>query len=396
MIKPSELAPATSHLISTLLPRYLDRKCYRVVVGDSDTSKQLLHQKFDYIFFTGSERIGRAVHQAAALNLTPTTLELGGKSPLYIDQSLCPNAYKTACRRIIWGKMMNAGQTCIAPDYVLCNQQTRDHILKHLIQVIQEFFGEDQKKTGDFGRIVNRNHFDRLVRLIETCTGKVAYGGHTDSEELYISPTIVVDVSPSDPIMNEEIFGPIFPFITVRDSMEAIEFINSRPKPLAIYLFAQDDHLIERFVQDTSSGALCVNDVVLHCSLDSLPFGGVGQSGMGAYHGRYSFDAFSHDKAGKMSATSCQFKCQLNVFINYHCSAGSRIQFGFGNDQFKKISTLQQRQTTSLTSTFEETKLSIFYFFVDYFRDGSGFRFGSHFVCNALASPQLYSLNPVN
>ena len=292
------MAPASSRLISELLPRYLDPKCYKVVVGDAELSQRLLEHKFDYIFFTGSDRIGRSVHSSAAKHLTPTTLELGGKSPLYVDASLPKSAFRFACRRIVWGKMMNAGQTCIAPDYVLCSRETLPILLENIVQVIREFFGKDPKETPDFGRIINSHHFDRLIGLLETSSGKTYYGGHTDREQLYISPTILVDVLPTDPIMSEEIFGPIFPVITVKNADEAIEFINARPKPLALYLFAQNDNLVERFIVETSSGALCVNDVVLHCSLDTLPFGGVGQSGMGAYHGRYSYDTFSHDKAG--------------------------------------------------------------------------------------------------
>ena len=303
IIKPSELAPASSRLICELLPRYLDQKCFQVVVGDAVLSQRLLKQKFDYIFFTGSGRIGHAVHQAAAQNLTPTTLELGGKSPLYIDASLPKSAFRIASRRIVWGKMMNAGQTCIAPDYVLCNLETRPALLENMVEVIREFFGSDPKDTPDFGRIVNQHHFTRLTHLLESSSGKTYYGGVTDPDELYISPTILVDVDPSDPIMKEEIFGPIFPVVTVKNADEAIKFINGRPKPLALYLFAQDEPLIERFLTETSSGAMCVNDVVLHCSLDSLPFGGVGQSGMGAYHGRYSYDTFSHDKAGMIKQT---------------------------------------------------------------------------------------------
>lgn len=271
-----------------------------MVVGDSVLSQRLLEQKFDYIFFTGSDRIGRSVHQAAARNLTPTTLELGGKSPLYVDGSLPKSAYRIACRRIVWGKMMNAGQTCIAPDYVICNRETRPLLLQNMVDVIGEYFGENPKLTPDFGRIVNQHHFVRLSHLLESSSGKTYYGGVTDPEELYISPTILVDVDPEDAIMKEEIFGPILPVLTVKDADEALAFINARPKPLALYLFTDDDpKLVERFLRETSSGALCVNDVVLHCSLDSLPFGGVGQSGMGAYHGRYSYDTFSHDKAGK-------------------------------------------------------------------------------------------------
>ncbi|UXI21611.1 ATP-binding cassette sub-family G member 1 [Sarcoptes scabiei] len=300
IIKPSEMAPETARLISKLLPRYLDSRCYRVVIADSERSKQLLQHRFDYIFFTGSGRVGRSVHQAAAQHLTPTTLELGGKSPVYIDESLPPIAHKIVCKRLIWGKMMNAGQTCIAPDYVLCSSKTRKHLEQYLIEVIEEFFGKDPQKTDDFGRIINDQHFKRLVSLLENCSGKIFYGGHFDQNDRYISPTIIVDVSPDDQIMKEEIFGPIFPFIQIESVDEAIQFINSRPKPLAIYLFTEDERIRNRFIEETTSGALCVNDVVLHVSLDSLPFGGVGESGMGSYHGKYSFDTFSHQKAGNL------------------------------------------------------------------------------------------------
>lgn len=298
VIKPSELAPSTAHLVASLLPRYLSASAYRVVEGDSATSQRLLQLPFDYIFFTGSERIGRAVHQAAARHLTPTTLELGGKSPLYVHPSLAAHSLRAACRRLVWGKMMNAGQTCIAPDYVLCSEATAALLLTHIPDVLRDFFGPDPQQTADFGRIVNRHHFDRLMRLLRTSSGKTVLGGQSDPADLYIAPTVLVDVSPDDPIMAEEIFGPILPFVTVKDADQAIDFIRQRPKPLAVYLFAQDEAVVERFLLETSSGALCVNDVVLHCSLDTLPFGGVGQSGMGSYHGRYSFDTFSHDKAG--------------------------------------------------------------------------------------------------
>lgn len=301
IVKPSELSPACAKLIGDLLPRYLDTACYRVVVGDRVISEKLLQEDFDYIFFTGSNTIGKIIHQAAARNLTPTTLELGGKSPCYIDDGLNAGALLFATRRIIWGKMMNAGQTCIAPDYILCHEEILRAFLKQIESVLKEFFGDNPKDTKDFGRIVNRQHYDRLLNLLNTCNGKVVYGGETDDVELYIAPTILAHVPPTDEIMKQEIFGPLLPVVVVKSATEAINFINARPKPLAIYCFAGENEVIDRFLKETSSGALCANDVVLHCSLDSLPFGGVGPSGMGGYHGKYSIETFSHKKAGKFN-----------------------------------------------------------------------------------------------
>lgn len=300
IVKPSELSPACAKLIGDLLPRYLDNQCYRVVVGDRVISEQLLREDFDYIFFTGSNTIGKIIHQAAARNLTPTTLELGGKSPCYVDDSLKGSALRFTTRRIIWGKMMNAGQTCIAPDYILCHVEALDEFLDHIGAVLKEFFGDNPKETIDFGRIVNRQHYDRLIRLLTTSKGKVVFGGETDEQELYIAPTIIANASPNDDIMKEEIFGPLLPVVVVKSATEAIDFINARPKPLAVYCFANDSQVIDRFLAETTSGAMCANDVVLHCSLDSLPFGGVGPSGMGGYHGKYSIETFSHKKAGKL------------------------------------------------------------------------------------------------
>lgn len=328
IIKPSEVAYASAKLISELLPKYLDPKLYRVVLGDAQETQSLLKIKFDYIFFTGSHSIGAQVQQEAAKHLTPTTLELGGKSPCYVDESLEDGSpLLFACRRIIWGKMMNAGQTCIAPDYVLCTQSTQKRLVKVLAAVVEEFFTSNPQESPDFGRIVNERHFDRLNKLLQSTSGKVALGGQTDKSKLYISPTIILDVSPQDPIMNEEIFGPLFPIVTIDSDLtadaasKAIEFINERPKPLAVYVFGTDD-IVERFTRSTSSGALCANDVVLHCSLDTLPFGGVGQSGHGSYHGQYSFDTFSHEKAGKLK----HFGVCLIVTSNFDCSFGQRLQ----------------------------------------------------------------------
>jgi len=273
----------------------LDTDCYNVILGDAEDTKQLLTEKFDYIFFTGSSRIGRYIHQSAAQNLTPTTLELGGKSPLYIDDSV-PDM-EMAWRRILWGKMMNAGQTCVAPDYVLCTKKIQESLVLNAKKILREFFGDDPKTSSDFARIVNKRHFERLEKLLTS--GKAIVGGDKDINDLYIAPTVLIDVSPNDLVMQEEIFGPILPILNVKDENDAINFINSRDKPLSLYIFSTRQQTIDKFLNETSSGSVCANDAIIHLTIDALPFGGVGESGIGAYHGRYSFETFSHQKSGK-------------------------------------------------------------------------------------------------
>jgi len=277
------------------LPEYLDNDCYHVVLGDGEDTKQLLTEKFDYIFFTGSNRIGRHIHQSAAQNLTPTTLELGGKSPLYIDDSV-PDM-EMAWRRILWGKMVNAGQSCIAPDYVLCSENVQKSLVQYAKKILSEFFGDDPKSSPDLARIVNQRHFERLLKLLTR--GKAIIGGDTDINDKYIAPTILIDIKPDDPVMQEEIFGPILPIINVKDANEAIQFINSRDKALSLYIFSSRQEVIDKFLNETSSGSVCANDTLIHMTIDALPFGGVGPSGSGAYHGKYSFETFSHRKSGK-------------------------------------------------------------------------------------------------
>lgn len=293
-MKPSELAPNIAKVFADLIPKYLDNDCYKIILGDAEDTQQLLKEKFDYIFFTGSDKIGRCVHQSAAQHLTPTTLELGGKSPLYIDESV-PNM-SMAWRRILWAKMLNAGQTCVAPDYVLCNENVKKSLIRFGPNILKEFFGSDPKSSPDFARIVSDRHFVRLEKLLTS--GKAVVGGERDIKERYVAPTILVDVSPTDPVMSEEIFGPILPVIVVKDVNEAIDFINSREKPLTLYVFSTAKGIIDRFLNETSSGSVCANDALVQFTVDSLPFGGVGNSGMGAYHGKTSFETFSHQKSG--------------------------------------------------------------------------------------------------
>jgi len=292
VIKPSEVAPASSKLLEEIVPRYLDPECYQVVTGGPTDTQLLLKQRFDYIFFTGSSSIGKLVREAANAHLTPVTLELGGKSPVYIDETVDINI---AARRIIWGKMVNCGQTCIAPDYVLCNKTTQEKFIAAMKKILVEWYGPDAQKSPDLCRIVNVRHFQRLQALLSS--GKVAIGGKTDSDDLWIEPTVLVDVQPSDPVMQEEIFGPILPIINVENAYEAIKFINGGEKALTMYIFSRSTKLQQAFLEETSCGSVCINDVIMQFTVGELPFGGVGNSGIGAYHGKYSFDTFTHKKS---------------------------------------------------------------------------------------------------
>ncbi|XP_060999594.1 aldehyde dehydrogenase family 3 member A2 isoform X1 [Dama dama] len=291
IIKPSEVSENTAKLLAKLLPQYLDQDLYAVVNGGVEETTELLKQRFDHIFYTGNTTVGKIVMQAAAKHLTPVTLELGGKSPCYVDQD-CD--LDVACRRIAWGKFMNCGQTCIAPDYVLCEPSLQDLIVRKVQEAVKEFYGENIKESPDYERIVNLRHFKRIQCLLEG--QKIAFGGEIDESTRYIAPTILTDVDPDTKVMQEEIFGPILPIVPVKNADEAIQFINEREKPLAFYVFSHSSKLIKRMIEGTSSGGVTGNDVIMHFMLSSLPFGGVGSSGMGAYHGKHSFDTFSHQR----------------------------------------------------------------------------------------------------
>ncbi|CAG7835613.1 unnamed protein product [Allacma fusca] len=295
VIKPSEVSANSSATIARLLPRYLDKDCYKVFEGDVTATITLLEEKFDYIFATGSVAVGRSVMAAAAKHLTPVTLELGGKSPTYIDDSV--NMERTV-KRILWGKLINLGQTCIAPDYVLISKARQQEFLDVASKVLAEYYGDNWQKNPDLTRIINERHFNRLKKVLDATKGRVAIGGQTDQKDLWISPTIIVDVDPAtDSTMEDEIFGPILPIVNVESPEAAIKFIRNRPKPLALYIFSENSDLIEKFKTKTSSGGLCVNDCVVHTGYVGLPFGGVGTSGMGNYHGKYTVDTFCHKKA---------------------------------------------------------------------------------------------------
>ncbi|CAN9510995.1 unnamed protein product [Ophioblennius macclurei] len=292
VVKPSELSEHSTLLLRALLPRYLDMDLYPVVTGGVSETQELLRLRFDHIFYTGSSTVGKVVMEAAARHLTPVTLELGGKSPAYIDKNC---NVTVACRRITWGKFTNCGQTCIAPDYILCEPCIQGRVVECLRQTLLEFYGPDPKSSPDYGRIVNQRHFNRVMSLMEGYTPVL--GGQSDSSQRYIAPTVLKDVPPHSRLMQEEIFGPVLPIVTVSDMEDAINFINEREKPLALYIFCNDKKAINKMIDETTSGGVTVNDVMMHYTLSSLPFGGVGHSGMGRYHGKHTFDQLSHHKA---------------------------------------------------------------------------------------------------
>ncbi|XP_071472101.1 aldehyde dehydrogenase family 3 member B1 isoform X2 [Marmota flaviventris] len=292
VLKPSEISKSVEKVLAEVLPRYLDQSCLAVALGGPAETARLLEHRFDYIFFTGSPRVGKIVMAAAAKHLTPVTLELGGKNPCYVDDDCDP---QTVANRVTWFRYFNAGQTCVAPDYVLCSPETRERLLPALQSAITRFYGDDPQSSPSLGRIISQKHFKRLQGLLGC--GRVAIGGQSDESELYIAPTVLVDVQETEPVMQEEIFGPILPLVTVRSLDEAIDFINRREKPLALYAFSNSSQVVQRVLAQTSSGGFCGNDGFMHMTLASLPFGGVGASGMGRYHGKFSFDTFSHHRA---------------------------------------------------------------------------------------------------
>ncbi|XP_066140654.1 aldehyde dehydrogenase, dimeric NADP-preferring-like [Euwallacea fornicatus] len=292
ILKPSEVVPESAKFMQDHLTKYLDGSCFYVYTGGIPETTALLQQRFDYIFYTGNTAVGKIVYAAASRHLTPVTLELGGKSPVYLDDSA---DVVLAAKRIMWGKCVNAGQSCIGPDYLLCSEFIRDKFIQAAKVAVKEWYGGDVANSPDFCRIVNGNHFKRVLKLLEG--KKVAMGGQTDSTQNFIEPTILVDVKPDDDVMQEEIFGPVLPILTVATPEEAIEFINAREKPLALYVFSTSKMEQDKFIQGTTSGALVINEVMMHYSCSALPFGGVGESGIGKYHGEFSFQTFSHQKA---------------------------------------------------------------------------------------------------
>lgn len=301
-LKPSEDAHHTAAIMAKIVGEVFDERYVSVFQGDKEVSEALLKQRFDYIFFTGSPRVGRIVMQAAANHLTPVTLELGGKSPCIVDKSADINI---AARRLVWGKLINAGQTCIAPDYLLVDTSVKEPLIKEMIRQVKAFYGEDIPQSTDYVRMVNVRAVERIRSLLEG--EKIIFGGQIDVADKYISPTLIDCKSIDSPVMQEEIFGPVLPVIEITSIAEAINLVHSKEKPLALYYFG-DKETAQKVIRNTSSGGVCVNDTILHVANQHLPFGGVGESGMGSYHGKAGFDTFTHKRSVLISKTKIDFK----------------------------------------------------------------------------------------
>lgn len=300
IIKPSELTPHVSSVIRKIVEDVYKPDYIAVVEGGIEETDRLIHLPFDYMFFTGSDKVGKIVYQAASENLVPVTLELGGKSPVIIDETA---NLKVASERIAFGKFTNAGQTCVAPDYILVDRKVKDDFIKALKQTLNEFYGKTIQSSPDYGRIVNHKHFNRLNDLLQDHKSNIIFGGHSDESDLFIEPTILDNIQTSDLVMQEEIFGPLLPIISYDQFDEVFEIIQSRPKPLSLYLFSEDENSTHRVLNELAFGGGAINDTLMHLANPNLPFGGVGLSGIGNYHGKYSFDTFSHDKSYTFKST---------------------------------------------------------------------------------------------
>ena len=305
ILKPSEYATKTEAIVEKIIKETFDEKYIAVVTGDYKVNSQLLDLEFDYIFFTGSVNVGKIVMEKASKHLTPVTLELGGKSPVIVDNTA---NLKVSAKRILWGKLTNAGQTCVAPDYILAHEDIYEELIKEFEKVIIEFYGQDIINSKDFGRIINDRHMNRLNSILERDKNKITFGGEVDFEKRYISPTIIRDVTLEDAVMNEEIFGPIIPVIKYKNMEDIKYYISHHKNPLALYVFSEDENFSEDIINKFSFGGGCVNDTISHVASAYLPFGGIGSSGMGNYHGKASFDTFTHTKSIVKKSTKIDLK----------------------------------------------------------------------------------------
>lgn len=292
IIKPSAYSPATSKIIEKILSECFEKKFVAVVTGGRSENSALLEQKFDFVFFTGSQAVGKEVLRHTAENLTPAILELGGKSPCIVDESA---KIPLAAKRIVFGKYLNCGQTCVAPDYILCHKDIKEEFVKEVKIQIEKQYGKNPLENSDYGKIINQKHFERVSSLINT--EKVVYGGKSNSQSQQIEPTVLDNVTWDDEVMQEEIFGPIMPIITFENLDEVISTLQKKQKPLALYFFSQNKNNIKAITEKVSYGGGCINDTIIHLATSEMGFGGVGESGMGSYHGKTGFDAFSHTKS---------------------------------------------------------------------------------------------------
>lgn len=305
IVKPSAYSPATSSIIQKIVEETFNRGHVDCVTGGRKENADLLKQRFDYIFFTGSVSVGKLVMESASKHLTPVSLELGGKSPCIVDETA---DLKTAARRIVFGKYLNVGQTCVAPDYLFVHASVKDELLRYIRAYIRSDYGEKPLEDKTYGKIVNEKHFDRLLGLMDG--EEIYYGGHYDRETLKIEPTVLDHITPESRIMQEEIFGPLLPVMTYRHLPEVICYVNDHEKPLALYMFSRSRGRIKKIMDSCSFGGGCINDTIVHLATSHMPFGGVGHSGMGGYHGKYSFDIFTHYR-------SMVYKCRLDVPMRF-------------------------------------------------------------------------------
>ncbi|EOU1109768.1 TPA: aldehyde dehydrogenase [Clostridium perfringens] len=313
VIKPSESAPETSKILKEILEKVFDEKYVLHINPErgKEVVEELLKEKFDYIFFTGSATVGKIVMKAASQYLTPVTLELGGKSPCIIDKDC---KLELAARRIVWGKLLNSGQTCVAPDYLYVHKDIEEEFIKKLEEEIKNQFGNNPLESEDYSKMVNEREFNRVLSYIDK--EKLVFGGNYNRKTFQIEPTILKNVTWNDPVMEREIFGPIFPILSFENLDEVIRLVNSKDKPLALYYFSEDKNKIEKVINSTSSGGVTINDTLVHVSSSYLPFGGVGNSGMGEYHGKYSFDLFSNKKGVMNRKTFLDLKIRYAPFQN--------------------------------------------------------------------------------
>lgn len=313
VLKPSEYTANVEKVIIEMIKDTFNEEYIAVVSGDYQVNSALLDLEFDYIFFTGSVNVGKIVMEKASKNLIPVTLELGGKSPVIVDNSA---NLKISAKRIMWGKLINAGQTCVAPDYVLAHEDIYDDLVKEFIKVIKEFYGEDIKNNKDFGRIVNEKHMNRLNDILEADKEKIVFGGEVDFENRFISPTILKNVDLNDKVMSEELFGPILPVIKYKNMEDIKHYISKHKNPLALYVFSENKAFSEEVITRFSFGGGCVNDTISHVASNYLPFGGIGSSGMGSYHGKSSFDTFTHSKSIVKKNTKLDIKLVFPPYKN--------------------------------------------------------------------------------
>lgn len=313
VLKPSEYTTNLEVVIMKMISEGFNKEYIAVVTGDYKVNSELLDLNFDYIFFTGSVNVGKIVMEKASKNLIPVTLELGGKSPVIVDNTA---NLKISAKRIMWGKLINAGQTCVAPDYVLAHEDIYDDLINEFIKAIKDFYGDDIRGNKEFGRIVNNKHMNRLKNILEYDKHKIVYGGEIDFDNRFISPTILKDIDLSDKVMSDEIFGPILPVIKYKNIEDIKHYISAHRNPLALYVFSEDKDFSEDIITRFSFGGGCVNDTVSHVASNYLPFGGIGTSGMGSYHGKNSFDTFTHSKSIVKKSTKLDIKLAFPPYKN--------------------------------------------------------------------------------